>query len=113
MANTPNLALPLIAASQAQKHVTANEAFLGLDALAQLSAIGIANTPTGASDGDTYILDTAPSGAFASGTPDDVAAYYNGEWTFYTPREGWIAYRQDAGKFYGYNSGWVLLNTLL
>lgn len=112
---TPNLSLPLISASQAQKHITANESTIGLDALAQLSVIDLVNTPPGSpSDGDRYILGAAPSGAFASGSPDDVAAYYNGVWTFYRPRSGWIAYRQDAIKFYAFNgSSWVLLNSLL
>ena len=35
MPDTPNLALPLIAAAQAQKHVTHNDALLALDALLQ------------------------------------------------------------------------------
>ncbi|SEQ30043.1 DUF2793 domain-containing protein [Thalassovita taeanensis] len=110
---TPNLSLPLIAASQAQKHITANEATLGLDALAQLAVIGIANTPATASDGDCYIVGGAPAGSFASAAPDDLATYYNGEWTFYTPRQGWIAYVQDESKFRAYDGTWVLLSTLL
>ena len=35
---TPHLGLPLLAAGQAQKHVTHNEALTLLDALAQLAA---------------------------------------------------------------------------
>lgn len=111
---TPNLSLPLISAAQSQKHVTANEAFAGIDALAQLSVIDIADTPAGASDGDCYIVGASPSGPFAGATPDDVAAHYNGVWTFYTPRSGWIAYVQDETKFRAYNgASWVLLSTLL
>lgn len=80
---TPNLSLPLIAASQAQKHITANEATLGLDALSQVSAIDIVNTPAGSpSDGDRHILNAAPSGVFAGGSPSDVAAFYGGVWRF-------------------------------
>jgi hypothetical protein len=37
MANTTSLMLPLMAAAQAQKHVTYNEAILRLDAMVQLS----------------------------------------------------------------------------
>lgn len=112
---TPNLNLPLIAASQSQKHVTANEATLGLDALAQLSVIDIADTPAGASDGDCYIVSGAPSGAFASAATNDVAAYFNGVWTFYTPgSSGWIAYVQDEAKFRAFDgTSWVLLGTLI
>lgn len=114
MTDSPNLSLPLIAASQAQKHVTANQATLGLDGLAQLSVIGISNTPTGASDGDTYIVGAVPTAAFSSASPDDVAAYYNGQWTFYKPRQGWIAFVQSETKFRAYDgASWVMLSTLL
>ena len=37
MSSTPHLALPLLAAAQAQKHVTHNEALASLDALVQLA----------------------------------------------------------------------------
>ncbi len=39
---TPNLALPYLAAAQAQKHVTVNEALDALDGLVQLSVISAA-----------------------------------------------------------------------
>lgn len=112
---TPNLSLALISAAQSQKHVTANEATIGLDALAQLAVIGVVNAPPGSpSDGDCYIVGASPIGAFESGAQDNVASYYNGVWTFYTPKSGWIAYRQDASKFYAFNgASWVLLSTLL
>ena len=37
MADTTNLTLPLLAASQAQKHVTVNEALTRLDGMVQLT----------------------------------------------------------------------------
>lgn len=110
---TPNLNLPLIAASQSQKHVTANEQALGLDALCQLSVIDIADSPASAGDGDCYIVGASPSGPFAGAKPDNVAAHYNGVWTFYPPGEGWIAYVQDEQKFRAYNGAWVLLSALI
>lgn len=39
MSNTPNLGLPYILPSQAQKHVTHNEAIKALDALIHLSVL--------------------------------------------------------------------------
>ena len=39
MTTTANLALPLLEAGQAQKHVTVNEALARLDALVQLSVV--------------------------------------------------------------------------
>ena len=112
---TPNLSLPLIAAAQAQKHVTSNESTIGLDALAQASAIDKdLSTPPGApSDGDTYIVGSSPTGAWA-GNADAIAYFYNGEWYLYPAKDGWVCFVQDEAKFYAYNSGaWVLLSTLL
>jgi len=111
---TPNLPLPLIAAYQAQKHITANEATLGLDALAQLSVVDIANAPPESpSDGDTYIVGSSPTGAWA-GETNSVAYYYGGEWRLYPPKAEWIAYVQSESKNCAYNgAAWVLLSTLL
>ncbi|RVT84569.1 DUF2793 domain-containing protein [Rhodobacteraceae bacterium CCMM004] len=112
---TPNLSLPLIAASQAQKHVTANEATLGLDALAQLSCIdrNLSAPPGSPSNGDTYIVGSSPTGAWA-GEANSVAYYYGGAWYFYPPKEGWIAYVQDQSRFYAFDgAAWVWLSTLL
>ena len=41
MADTTNLTLPLLAASQAQKHVTVNEALSRLDGMVQLRLLSI------------------------------------------------------------------------
>lgn len=115
MADTPNLSLPLIAASQAQKHVTANEATLGLDALSQLSCIdrNLSAPPGSPSNGDTYIVGSSPTGAWA-GEANSVAYFYGGAWYFYPPKEGWIAYLQDETTYRAYNgSAWVLLSTLI
>lgn len=111
---TPNLSLPLIAASQAQKHITANESTLGIDALCQLSVIDRINTPPASpSDGDTYIIGSSPTGAWA-GEANSVAYYYSGEWRIYPASAGWISYVQGESKFLAFNgSVWVLLSTLL
>lgn len=111
---TPNLSLPLLAASQAQKHVTANAATLGLDALSQLSAIDISNAPPGSpSEGDTYIVGSSPTGAWA-GETNSVAYYYGGEWRLYPASAGWIAHIQNETTYRAFDgSAWVLLSTLL
>lgn len=114
---TPNLNLPLIAASQAQKHVTANEATLGLDALAQLSVIDRnANNPPGSpADGDTYIIGGAPTGAWAGQAQRTVTYYYNGVWYFYPPQAGWIAYvANETPRYRAFDrSTWVTLASLI
>ncbi|MET0155533.1 MAG: DUF2793 domain-containing protein, partial [Rickettsiales bacterium] len=60
MANetTPHVGLPFIAVGQAQKEVTANEAFLAIDALLNVGAISrVATTPPASpSDGAAYIV---------------------------------------------------------
>jgi hypothetical protein len=69
MSETTNLALPLMEAAQAQKHVTHNEALRCIDTLLQLSVLEREiGTPPGAPlDGQRWIVQAAPSptGAWA------------------------------------------------
>ena len=98
MVQTTRLQLPLLAASQAQKHVTHNEALLKLDGLAQLTALSatLAVQPASAGDGDIYLLPPGKTGVDWGGAGDHaVAHHFDGVWHFYTPRHGWIAYVQD------------------
>ncbi|MDQ0509754.1 DUF2793 domain-containing protein [Ancylobacter amanitiformis] len=86
---TPLLALPLLAAAQAQKHVTHNEALLQLDALAQLAVIDRVHTtpPGGAVAGDRYLVAPGAGGDWAG--RDGQIALQDGGWTFLVPRAGW------------------------
>jgi hypothetical protein len=63
---TANLALPLLASSQAQKHVTHNEALNQLDALVQISVLDrhLTAPPGGAAEGDRYIPAGPATGAW-------------------------------------------------
>lgn len=89
MSATPHLALPLLAAAQAQKHVTHNEALLRLDAAVHLSVIGTATTPLASPvEGDRYLVTTPATGAFA-GHDTHVALFTGGAWDFFVPQEGW------------------------
>jgi Protein of unknown function (DUF2793) len=67
MTSTPHLGLPLIAAAQAQKHVTHNEALFGLDALVHLAVRDrdLATPPAEPDDGDRYIVPVGAVGAWA------------------------------------------------
>jgi Protein of unknown function (DUF2793) len=67
MSDTPLLALPYIAASQAQKHVTHNEALSLIDGLMQLSVISraLATPPATPLDGDRYLVAASPTAAWA------------------------------------------------
>ena len=95
---TPRLKLPYLAAAQAQKHVTHNEALDGLDALVQLSVSGIAAAPEAAPvDGAQWLVGAAASGAFA-GREGALASFRDGAWTFRMPMIGWRLYDQAARR---------------
>lgn len=86
------LSLPFIQPSQAQKHVTHNEALKVLDAIVQLAVMdrSLTTPPTLASIGDRYIVPQAATGAWA-GKTNDVAVFDGASWIFLTPLPGWHA----------------------
>ncbi|NKN35682.1 DUF2793 domain-containing protein [Agrobacterium sp. a22-2] len=89
---TANLALPYILPSQAQKHVTHNEALQRLDAAVQLVlAAHLATPPEDPSEGACYAITTPTAGAW-SGKAGQVALRQDGAWIFLQPRHGWRAY---------------------
>lgn len=96
MDNTPNLNLPYILPSQAQKHVTHNEALRMLDALVQLSVISqtVSTPPASVSEGDRYLLPLGVSGRW-SGHAGHVALYIDGDWLFCVPQSGWQAFVRE------------------
>ena len=87
------LQLPIIVPSQAQKHVTHNDALQILDALVQLTAISFSKSapPSGVQEAAIYIIVEAATGVWA-GHDYDIAIYRSHTWHFYTPRAGWCAY---------------------
>lgn len=93
MTSTPHLDLPLLAAAQAQKHVTHNEALASLDALVQLSVKerGRITPPASPTVGDRYLVGSGATGAFA-GKEGKVALYDLSTWRFLTPGAGWLAH---------------------
>jgi len=111
---TPNLALPYLAAAQAQKHVTVNEALDHLDGIVQLSVISSTLTapPATPSEGDRYIVAASATGAWA-GWDGSVAHFSGGAWLRLTPKTGWIAWDQGAGGIVTYDNvnGWSALPT--
>ncbi|MDW3224740.1 MAG: DUF2793 domain-containing protein [Paracoccaceae bacterium] len=94
MADTSSsLSLPFIQPSQAQKHVTHNEALRILDVVTQLGVMADdqATPPAVPADGDRYIIADAPTGDW-TGHEGDVALFENGGWQFFAPKAGWRAY---------------------
>ncbi|MFM9941400.1 MAG: DUF2793 domain-containing protein [Hyphomicrobiaceae bacterium] len=110
MDTTPNLILPYIMAAQAQKHVTHNEAIRALDALVQMTVLDrtLASPPATPADGARYIVAAAPTGAW-TGQAQRIAAFQDGAWTIYLPREGWLAWVANEDKLYAFDgTGWIL-----
>lgn len=98
MPDTPLLGLPLIAAAQAQKHVTHNEALLALDAVINLSVISrTLGSPPVVADGDRYCVAAPAQGAWA-GQQGRIALAQGGGFTFFTPRKGWRMWVEAEGK---------------
>ena len=109
MADTTHLQLPLLAAAQAQKHVTHNDALLRLDAIVQLSVKDrdFAAPPAEPADGVRYVVASGGSGGWA-GWDDAVAWYVDGAWVQLSPRAGWTVYVEDEEMFLVHDgSDWV------
>lgn len=89
MTDTPRLALPVIEAAQAQKHVTHNEALVLLDALTQLAVESRTLTapPGSPADGACYIPAAGATGAW-SGWDGQIALYSGGGWLKIVPVSG-------------------------
>ena len=98
MSETPRLNLPLLLPSQAQKHVTVNEALTRLDGLAQLCLVSrsVVTPPDPVPDGDCYLVPAGATGAWA-GQSGSIAIGTNGGWTFVAPGHGWRAFIADEG----------------
>ncbi|MCZ8314950.1 DUF2793 domain-containing protein [Phreatobacter sp.] len=89
---TPRLSLPLLAAAQAQKHVTHNEALVLLDRLVHLVAADLRDAPPVApADGAAYLVGPAATGAFA-GHAGALATFTDGAWRFDAPAPGWLCW---------------------
>ncbi len=97
--DTDILGLPLILPSQAQKHVTHNEALAVLDVVVQLAVITRTLTvpPALAGIGDRHIV---PSGGTLdwAGKDGQVAVMTETGWQFHVPRPGWQAHVLSEGQ---------------
>ncbi|CAA2137806.1 DUF2793 domain-containing protein [Methylobacterium bullatum] len=113
---TDNLALPLIAAAQAGKHVTHNEALVVLDRLVQLACLDrdLTSPPPSPTEGDRYLVaDAAPTGAW-TGLTGHIVHFHDGVWTGLAPRAGWLAYLADEDAFYRFDgTAWTGLTATI
>lgn len=111
MEKTPNLNLPYMLPGQAQKHVTFNQALLVLDAEVQtgVQSRSISAPPAEPAEGATYIIAPGASGMW-SAHEGKIAAWQDGAWAFYTPREGQLVFVADETALLVWLSGgWTTL----
>lgn len=106
---TPRGALPLLAAAQAQKHITHNEALLKLDALlcARVLDRDLTTPPASPSDGDAYLV-KATATADWTGQSGNIAFAVDGDWRFYEPFAGLSVFVIDESALVVYDGAtWV------
>ncbi len=112
MDETQNLQLPYIMGSQAQKHITHNEAIRNLDAIVQLAVMDrdLSAPPGSPGEGERYIVAAGASGDWA-GREGHVAAWQDGAWMFYLPRAGWRCWVEDEGSLLVYDGAlWAVFS---
>lgn len=89
---SPILSLPYIQPSQAQKHVTHNEALRRLDVLAQTVVLDRDRSvpPAAPTAGDSHIV-ASPGVAAWAGQDQSIATFDGETWQFIAPLPGWVA----------------------
>lgn len=100
MTRTLQFGLPLIAAAQAQKHVTVNEALSRIDAVAQLRVASsrIAAPPVDATAGSAYLVPEGASNEW-EGQSGRIAVAINSGWELITPKPGWRVWDEEAWAY--------------
>jgi len=99
--------LPLLAAAQAQKEITHNEALLAIDRRLQIavSTRGSNVAPAAPVAGECHIVGMAPTGVWA-GHADAITMHDGFGWQFTTAHTGFVAYVADIGVLAIYDDGW-------
>jgi len=99
MSETKQFKIPLVEPAQAQKHVTVNEAFARLDAIAQmrLESVSVTLPPSLPADGTAYFVPVSAVNDW-NGHAGEIAIFSNGGWVFLIPVAGWRAWVGDLGK---------------
>lgn len=113
MTTTDRLALPLLAAGQAQKEMTHNAALSALDVLVQpvVQAVAPAAIPATPSPGQCWIVGQGATGAWA-GQDGSLAAWTAGGWQFYAPSEGFSCWSIGDRTSVRFGSGHWTIGTV-
>lgn len=105
---TARHALPLIAAGQAQKDVTHNEALSRVDALLHLAveSTSLAAPPADAAPGQSWLVPAGAEAAWGAAAGTIMTETGNG-WDAFAARAGMTAWDQGNGRFLWYDgNGW-------
>lgn len=102
----------LLRVDQSQKEQTVNEMYAVFGALAVGGAVDhINDPPTSPAQGQTWIVGTSPSGAWA-GQANKIAHYLNG-WRFYSPHAGHVVTVNNGfGRKYWDGTAWQVSGAL-
>ena len=107
---TAVLSLPYIQPSQAQKHVTHNEALRSLDVITQpaVTSRSLTTPPGSPGLGDRYIVAAGATGDWA-GRDGDIAWWDESLWAFVTPLPGWRAHVVSEARdvIFDAGAGWL------
>ncbi len=107
MSETIRHQLPLLAAGQAQKEVTHNEALLAIDRQLQPSVLSrsLPEPPVMPVIGASYIVPPDPTGIWA-GQQDGLAFFDGYGWIYTRPAVGSLVWVADEAVFTVFDSGW-------
>lgn len=107
MADSANLSIPFLEASQRSEHITVNEALQILDAAVHLSVIDrdLTSPPASPNEGDRYLVATGATGAWA-GWDDSISYYAATAWHRLEPKDGWRCWVQDESLPLIYDGAW-------
>src|SRR4051812_725277 len=114
MTDTPNLGLPFIEGSQAQKHVTHNEALRMLDAAIQIAVADLTRTspPGTPAQGERHVVASGATGAWAA-HDNAIATWQDGAWAYLVPKTGWCIWSvADNVEFVFDGAAWRDLRNL-
>lgn len=110
MPQTDRLALPLLAAAQAQKEMTHNEALALLDIATQavVQSVSPSTVPSSPSVGQCWIVGTGATGIW-SGHDKAIACWTSGGWRFVPPLPDMQVWSIADGTHARFDSGtWVV-----
>jgi hypothetical protein len=114
---TPRLSLPYLAAGQAHKHLTLNEAMARLDGLvaASVESRTLAAQPAQPADGASYLLPANAAGVDWSGRSAGTMMRRDaGAWVVAPVTDGLLVHVKDEGRLLVRNAGsWTPLEALI